>query len=133
MTIRVVKSPLYSQVGDLANYFKSKLDSVQESIYSYIELSRNRGVSWDVETLIQYYLTVANLDSIVFRLFNHPEFPFEAAIDIVGFSTGLSDSCVLSIELYESFTELCREYNLDEVRKANIDVAISIIIWCRLL
>lgn len=70
---------------------------------------------------------MANLDSIVFRLFNHPKFHFEAAIDIVGFSTGLSYSCVLSVELYESFAELCREYNLDEVRKANIDVAFSVV------
>ena len=77
---------------------------------------------------MQYYLTVANLDSIVHRLFNHPEFPFEAAIDLVGFSTSLSENCVLSVELNESFTELCIEYNLDEVRKANIDVAISVVI-----
>lgn len=46
---------------------------------------------------------------------------------MVNFSNGLSDSCVLSVELYDSFTELCREYNLDEVRKTNIDVAFSVV------
>jgi len=42
MATRVMKTPPFPQVRDLADYFKSKLDSVQESTYSYIEKSRSR-------------------------------------------------------------------------------------------
>ena len=83
--------------------------------------------------MIQYYLTIANLDSIVPHLFVKTEFSFEAAIDVVGLATGLSGGSLLSVDLNDSFKELCEEYNLEGVRRANIAVFYDDVVLCRLL
>ena len=61
------------------------------------------------------------------------KFYFEAAIDMVGLATGLSCDCVLSVDLNESYIELCNEYDLEGFRRANIDVICIALIVCRLL
>ena len=66
-------------------------------------------------------------------MFVETKFSFEAAIDVVGLFTGLSVNCVLSVELNDSYKELCEEYDLEGVRRANIAVVISVVVKCRLL
>lgn len=76
---------------------------------------------------------MANLDSIVPHLFVKTEFSFEAAIDVVGLATGLSGGSLLSVDLNDSFKELCEEYDLERVRRANIEVVYDDVVLYRLL
>lgn len=90
-------------------------------------------VFYNVENIIQYYLTLANLDSIVPHLFVKSEFSFEAAINMVGLATGFSVDCVLSIDMNDSFKEMCEWYDLEGIRRATIEVPCGDVVQYRLL